>query len=378
MRNDFMRYCRQLPVIGFNSGKYDLNLIKGKIAYHLQLHKSVNKNFIVKKNNNYVCLSNDTLKFLDMSNYLPPGTSYDSFLATFQVPVRKSFFPYEYFSSLDVLNDTSLPPKEAFYSTLKRCNVLENDKRIKYEKLIHADQKSTEEALEILGSSEIPQSSIDDKYKQLLEIWDKHNMKTFKDFLQYYSELDVGPFVQGIAAFKKYFLHKKVDVFKDNVSVPGIARRNLYKSGIKTGASFSLIDSHDRDLYDTIKENLTGGPSIIFCRKHVVGETYIRQDPSRPCRSIVGYDANSLYLYAICQEMPVGRYIRRLHDEHFKPRDFARCSYAMYDWMNWLNHSQGTCIQHKLNSGREFRVGPYLIDGYDQNTNILYEFLGDW
>ena len=35
MRNAFMRYCRQLPVIGFNSGKYDLNLIKGKIAYHL-------------------------------------------------------------------------------------------------------------------------------------------------------------------------------------------------------------------------------------------------------------------------------------------------------------------------------------------------------
>ena len=90
---------------------------------------SIKKN-IVKKNNNYVCLSNETLKFLDMSNYLPPGTSYDSFLVTFQVPVRKSFFPYEYFTSLDVLNDTSLPPKEAFYSTLKRCNVLENETRI--------------------------------------------------------------------------------------------------------------------------------------------------------------------------------------------------------------------------------------------------------
>ena len=181
-----------------------------------------------------------------MSNYLPPGTSYDSFLVTFQVPVRKSFFPYEYFTSLDVLNDTSLPPKEEFYSTLKRCNVLENETRIKYKKLINADQKTTEEALKILGSSAIPKSSIDDKYRQLLEIWTINNMKTFRDFLKYYSELDVGPFVQGIADFKKYFLHKHVDVFKDNVSVPGIARQNLYKCGIKMGASFSLIDSRDR------------------------------------------------------------------------------------------------------------------------------------
>ena len=205
--------------------------------------------------------------------------------------------------------------------------------------------------MKILGSSAIPKSSIDDKYKQLLEIWTINNMKTFRDFLKYYSELDIGPFVQGIAAFKKYFLHKNVDVFKDNVSVPGIARQNLYKCGIKMGASFSLNDSLDRDIYDTIKENLTGGPSIIFCRKHIVGETYIREDHSRPCRSSVGYDANSLYLYAICQEMPVGRYIRRLAGEQFKPRDFARCSYVMYDWMNWLNHSQSTCIQRKLNFG---------------------------
>jgi hypothetical protein len=31
-----------------------------------------------------------------------------------------------------------------------------------------------------------------------------------------------------------------------------------------------------------------------------------------------------------------------------------------------------------MNSGREYRVGPYLVDGYDPDTKEIYEFLGDW
>ncbi len=85
-------------------------------------------------------------------------------------------------------------------------------------------------------------------------------MSTFRDWLEYYSKLDVGPFVQAIDAYKQYFLKQNVDVFKDNVSVPGIARRLLYQSGVEQGASFSLIDKGDSDLYDTLKANLIGGP----------------------------------------------------------------------------------------------------------------------
>lgn len=46
--------------------------------------------------------------------------------------------------------------------------------------------------------------------------------------------------------------------------------------------------------------------------------------------------------------------------------------------MNWLNHSENKNILHKMNNGREFRVGPYLVDGYDPDTKTIYEFLGDW
>ncbi|MES9906421.1 MAG: hypothetical protein ABW168_27535 [Sedimenticola sp.] len=376
LREDFDRYCSQIPIIGFNSGRYDIGLLKTRLSYHLGLHKSKGQHFVIKKNNNYVCLANDKFKFLDMMNYLPPGVSYDNFLVTFNVPVRKSYFPYEYFDSMDRLDETSLPSKESFHSSLKQCNVLENRERVQFCKLTELEGKSPTEALKILGLQTEPVSTVDVRYGELESIWRERNMSTFRDWLEYYAKLDVGPFVLGIEAYKQYFLKHRIDVFKDNVSVPGISRRLLYDSGVKQGASFSLIDKDDKDLYETLKANLIGGPSIVFCRHHKVGETFVRGDKERPCRSIVGYDANSLYLSAICHEMPVGRYVRRAERRGFKPNTDAKCHYAMFDWMDWLNVSKGIGIRHKMNSGREFRVGPYSVDGRDADTGELYEFMG--
>lgn len=323
-------------------------------------------------------MSNDNLRFLDLSNYLPPGTSYDSFLVTFNVPVRKSYFCYEYLTDFSKLDETSLPPKQCFYSSLKKYNVLENRERVKFERLVNSENKSVNEALKILQLSEIPSSTVDENYAKLLDIWREKKMKTLRDFLQYYAELDVGPMVQGIETFQNFFFRKGLDVFKDFISLPGVARKMLYDTGIKNGAAFSLLDKSDEDLYDTYMRNLTGGPSIIFKRKHTVGETFIRNNNAKPCHSIYGYDANSLYLWSICQEMPTGKYIRRDKDSNFKPVNHQKNVYSMYDWMNWLNHSENKNILHKMNNGREFRVGPYLVDGYDPDTKTIYEFLGDW
>lgn len=44
--------------------------------------------------------------------------------------------------------------------------------------------------------------------------------------------------------------------------------------------------------------------------------------------------------------------------------------------MEWLNHSRNLNIKHKMNNGREKRVGPYLLDGYDSNTEVAYEVFG--
>ena len=42
-------------------------------------------------------------------------------------------------------------------------------------------------------------------------------------------------------------------------------------------------------------------------------------EAARPCRSIVGYDANALYLWSLMQDMPMGWYTRRRFENDFQP-----------------------------------------------------------
>lgn len=75
------------------------------------------------------------------------------------------------------------------------------------------------------------------------------------------------------------------------------------------GVSFALFDEVNNYLYFNIKRNLTGGAAIIFNRHHKVGQTYTRDDLTKPCQTILGFDANDLYLGSIDQEMPAGPFV---------------------------------------------------------------------
>jgi hypothetical protein len=56
---------------------------------------------------------------------------------------------------------------------------------------------------------------------------------------------------------------------------------------------------------DTFQDNVVGGPSIVFCRLHGI-HFNIRGESGKPCKAILGYDANSLYLWCTGQKMPIG------------------------------------------------------------------------
>ena len=141
-------WMRQLPIIGFNSGTYDLNAIKQfLVPYFLSTTKTeeqkereeqreeeeeeenegVGSFFVIKRNNTFMCLSTNQLKFLDMTNYIAPGFSYDKYLKAYGCEVMKGNFPYEYMDRLERLDDTVLPPKEAFFSRLKNEGISDED-----------------------------------------------------------------------------------------------------------------------------------------------------------------------------------------------------------------------------------------------------------
>ena len=108
-------WLHQLPVIGFNSGKYDLNMIKRSFVPLLISNNAA----VIKRQNTYMCLYTDKLKFVDICNYLAPGVSYVKYLTAYGCELGKGHFPYEYMGDLQKLEDRVLPPQSAFFSRLK-------------------------------------------------------------------------------------------------------------------------------------------------------------------------------------------------------------------------------------------------------------------
>ena len=56
---------------------------------------------------------------------------------------------------------------------------------------------------------------------------------------------------------------------------------------------------------------MVGGHVIVFCRYHKRGKTRIKSHiydrEGRKCKTILGYNANALYLYSSGQVMPCGK-----------------------------------------------------------------------
>ncbi|CAH3027782.1 unnamed protein product [Porites evermanni] len=72
----FQKYLQELPVLGSNSGKYDLNAV---------LLQNEGVNFTIKQNHNFMCLKTPHLRFFDVTNFLAPGFSY-KFLKAYECP----------------------------------------------------------------------------------------------------------------------------------------------------------------------------------------------------------------------------------------------------------------------------------------------------
>ena len=101
---------------------------------------------------------------------------------------------------------------------------------------------------------------------------------------------------------------QRINILKDFVAIPGVARKLLY---MYTNSNYSLINQQNADLYYTYRKNIVGFPSIIFSRYYEKWLSDIEKMQGNKCQSIVEYDCNGLYSYAIKQNMPTGVYVRR-------------------------------------------------------------------
>ena len=110
-------------MFGFNSAKYDLNLIKSHLL-PIRVNERDIELTVIKKANQFNSFKFGHIQLLDTKNFPGGATRLDSFLKAYKTSRTKRFFPYEKFDHPDKMQNTELPTYDAFYSKLRSCNPL--------------------------------------------------------------------------------------------------------------------------------------------------------------------------------------------------------------------------------------------------------------
>ena len=58
-------------------------------------------------------------------------------------------------------------------------------------------------------------------------------MTTMKEYLTWYNNRDVVPFLEALAKQVSFYSQLRVDMFKDGISVPGLTLKYLFKTAIQ-------------------------------------------------------------------------------------------------------------------------------------------------
>ena len=327
VQNLWKTWVEQVPVFGFNSGRYDINMIKEYFVKDLAKISNVN---VAKKENSYMFLSLPIFKFLDIKNYLAPGLSYDGWCRAYGCELQKLAFPYEWFDSFDKLNHKGPVKYEEFYSSLKGGITISKE-----------------------------------EYQNFCDEFSKRGCVTMKDWLKEYNLADVMPFIDALEKTREQYYPDEIDLLKDAVSIPGISMMYVLNEASKRkkysepdlfapGEPCKCECSDDcekarcedckkvrenckihtkNEAYEMLTTGMIGGPSIVFCRYAEAGVSRIRSHrysdsaagkageagataeleqaklraDAKTCRAVLGFDANSLYLFCSGQEMPCGK-----------------------------------------------------------------------
>ena len=99
-----------------------------------------------------------------------------------------------------------------------------------------------------------------------------------------------------------FYQKEGIELLKLGCTLPNMIKICLHKS---TSAKFYPFTENDKDLLQTIREDIVGVASIVFTRKAVVDENLIMSSRNI-FKSFVGNDASQPYPYSMCQPMPRG------------------------------------------------------------------------
>ena len=186
-------YCSSIPIVGFNSGFYDTNLLLDE-GFMNEIIARDKQPFTIKDGKRFKVIKTKDFIFLDQMNYCSAGTSLMSFIKAYDIGEQKGHFPYEWFDSyskLDFLVDDL--KIDDFDSTLKNTKL------------------STEEFDNLMLTCKI------------------NNLVYIKDLLRWYNNLDVRPMLKACLKQKEFYYTFNLDMYKDALSLPGLSENIMFQ-----------------------------------------------------------------------------------------------------------------------------------------------------
>jgi hypothetical protein len=168
-------------------------------------------------------------------------------------------------NSWERFDEDELPPKDAFFSSLKGKGISEED------------------------------------YRHAHSAWKQLNCQTMGDYHDHYLMADVCLLADVFENYRKTCMkHYSLDP-SHYISAPGMSWDAFLRF---TGVQIDLLS--DLPMLQMIEDGLRGGISMASHNYCKANNKYLEDyDPSKPSNYIMYLDANNVYGYAMCQTLPL-------------------------------------------------------------------------
>ena len=266
--------------LGSPDEKENIDCIPNNEEKYISFRKTIkvgtywDKKTAKQKDKTFKIIFKDSFKFMGSSlgalvNNLPKDAfkNLDRYYTPEQAELirRKGFYPYEYMDTEDKLNDTKLPPREAFYSRLSGKGISKAD------------------------------------YNHALNVWNVFKMKTFKEYHELYNETDVLLLADVFESFRDNNLKIYGLDPAHYFTAPGMSWDACLKI---TGVELELLN--DPDMLLMWEKCIRGGISMISNRYGEANNKYMKGDfnKKKPSKYLMYLDANNLYGDAMSRKLP--------------------------------------------------------------------------